>query len=163
MLLRRGIDPDGQQEHGAAPRLLDRGGGLIGPLAEEHRIVVPIEDIPQFVIDAFVSAGTRDDALGQIINVGCGEDVAICDLVDMIHRETESTSDIQIGALENRPTEIWEMRADIEKCRRLLDWSPQIPFDEGLRKTIEWYRLYRHEFTDPESGIQRLAGMSSSI
>ena len=40
--------------------ILDRDGALVGTLAEEHRIVVPIEQIPSFVIDAFVSAEDED-------------------------------------------------------------------------------------------------------
>jgi GDP-L-fucose synthase len=28
----------------------------------------------------------------------------------------------------------------IEKARNLLDWSPVQGFEEGLKKTVDWYR-----------------------
>jgi dTDP-glucose 4,6-dehydratase len=32
---------------------------------------------------------------------------------------------------------------DISKAKRLLDWEPQVGFDEGLRRSVDWYRANR--------------------
>ena len=41
---------------------------------------------------------------------------------------------------EARPGEVRDSQADIGKARRLLGYEPAIPFEEGLRQTVAWYR-----------------------
>lgn len=93
--------------------------------------------------DGFIQAiKKKDDAIGKVINVGSGVDIKIKDLVNLIHELTQSKSELRIGALEYRQTEIWRMYADAELAREILDWKPEINFKEGLVKTIEWYHRY---------------------
>jgi nucleoside-diphosphate-sugar epimerase len=33
-----------------------------------------------------------------------------------------------------------DSQADIEKAKRLLGYAPTVPFEDGLKKTVEWYR-----------------------
>ena len=46
----------------------------------------------------------------------------------------------EFGALPERPTEIWSMRADVTKATKVLGLPPARPLREGLEKTIAWYR-----------------------
>lgn len=46
----------------------------------------------------------------------------------------------EFGALPERPSEIVRMRADAAKAHDLLGWAPQVALEEGLRRTIDWYR-----------------------
>jgi nucleoside-diphosphate-sugar epimerase len=48
--------------------------------------------------------------------------------------------DAEFGALPDRPTEIWEMRCDATKARERLGYDPKTSLEDGLSKTIEWYR-----------------------
>ena len=41
---------------------------------------------------------------------------------------------------EPRPGDVRDSQADIGKARRLLGYEPKVSFDEGLKKTVEWYR-----------------------
>ena len=41
---------------------------------------------------------------------------------------------------ESRPNESPSWTTDIEKAEALLGWSPTVPFEEGLSRTISWYR-----------------------
>ena len=45
-----------------------------------------------------------------------------------------------IGALPDRPNEIWRMYCDVTKAREQLGWAPKHSLNEGLETTIEWYR-----------------------
>ncbi len=94
------------------------------------------------LIDGIILAAESDKSIGQVINIGCGQEISIRDLILKIHKLTESTSELQIGKLSYRPTEIWRMFADDTKARNLLDWQPKISFDEGLERTIDWYRHF---------------------
>jgi len=109
------------------------------------------------LVDGFILAGERDEAIGRIINIGSGEEISIRDLVYKIHEACESRSDLQIGALPYRPTEIWRMFADSSLAATLLGWTPKVSFTEGIRRTASWYRNFRSEFQDPRSPLFRLS------
>ena len=44
------------------------------------------------------------------------------------------------GALPERPTEIMRMYSDATRARERLGYQPRTSLDDGLAKTIEWYR-----------------------
>ncbi len=53
------------------------------------------------------------------------------------------------GALPYRPNEIWRMVGDSSRARAVLGWSPAVPLDEGLARTVEWYRDRLRDRTHP--------------
>ncbi|GAB0056941.1 UDP-glucose 4-epimerase [Candidatus Magnetaquicoccaceae bacterium FCR-1] len=108
------------------------------------------------LVDGFVLAAEKEAAIGQVINLGSGEEIAIRDLITRIHAETGSTSKLEIGALPNRPTEIWRMSASNDRARERLGWSPRVSFNDGLTRTIAWYREYLAQFKDRDSRLCRL-------
>ena len=77
-------------------------------------------------------------------------------MVKKIHFLCDSTSELRIGALKNRPTEVWRMSADNQRALDLLDWKPLISFDEGLEKTISWYKKYHKVFYSKNSSLNLL-------
>jgi nucleoside-diphosphate-sugar epimerase len=46
----------------------------------------------------------------------------------------------EFGALPDRPAEIPRMYCDASRARELLGWAPRTPLDDGLARTIDWYR-----------------------
>lgn len=46
----------------------------------------------------------------------------------------------QFGALADRPTEIWRMHADASRAQAELGWTPEVSLQDGLSRTVEWYR-----------------------
>ena len=109
------------------------------------------------LVDGFLLAAQQETALGQLINIGSGDEISIRDLITTIHRETNSSSQLNFGALPNRDTEIWRMGADNARAKQLLNWEPTVSFLEGIRKTIEWYELYINEYLNEKSALNRLA------
>ena len=95
------------------------------------------------LVDGFISVlEQRESSVGKIINLGGGEEIKIKDLVLMIHDLTESKSELNIGKLDHRPTEIWRMYTDAKIARENLSWAPKIDFREGLIRTIDWHKQY---------------------
>lgn len=113
------------------------------------------------LVDGFVLAGERDEALGEIINVGSGMEISIRDLILEIHRLTGSRSELQLGVLGYRPTEIWRMFAESKRAQSLLGWTPRVDFSEGLRRTVAWYREYLAQYADLASPLRRLSDFSA--
>ncbi len=103
------------------------------------------------IIDAFVMvAGMSAPPADQVVNIGSNREIAIRDLVRRIHEATGSKSELRIGHLPNRPTEIWRMCADNERAVELLGWTPQVTFEEGLERTVAWHRRYLDVFINPD-------------
>jgi UDP-glucose 4-epimerase len=94
------------------------------------------------IVDGLVLAAMHADKVEGVMNLAAGEEVAIRDLVNRIAELTDTRSRIEIGALPYRPTEIWRMYADSTRARQTLGWEPRVFLDEGLKKTIEWFREY---------------------
>tara|TARA_Y100000590_G_scaffold203054_1_gene230407 strand:- start:467 stop:1447 length:981 start_codon:yes stop_codon:yes gene_type:complete len=109
------------------------------------------------VVDAFMLAiEKRDQVIGKITNIGAGEELKINELVKIIHKLTESTSELKIGALENRPTEIWRMYTDAVIAKEVLGWEPKVKFVDGIKKTILWYQNYLNVFNN-DSDLVKLS------
>jgi nucleoside-diphosphate-sugar epimerase len=92
------------------------------------------------LIDGFILAAQAKAAVGEIINLGNGQETSIRDLILKIIKLTNSKSKALFGALPYRPTEIWRMFCDNTKAKKILNWSPKIGLDEGLSKTIHWFQ-----------------------
>ena len=109
------------------------------------------------LVDGFILAGESEKSVGHIVNLGCGEEVSIRDLAARIHSITNSSSELKIGTLPDRPGEIRRMCADNSKAKELLGWEPKVCLEDGLKKTVDWFRRYLEEFSDPESRLARLS------
>ncbi|QRN95948.1 SDR family NAD(P)-dependent oxidoreductase [Archangium violaceum] len=94
------------------------------------------------LVDGLLAAAEHTGTIEGPVNLASGEEVAIRDLVKKIAALTNTKSSIEIGALEYRPTEIWRMFADSSRARSLFGWTPRVSLDEGLARTVEWYRQY---------------------
>ena len=95
-----------------------------------------VEDL----VDGFVRAAITPGVDGELFNLGCGEDVSMRDLATKILELMDNPVNAQFGALPDRPTEIWEMRCDATKARERLGYAPKTSLEDGLARTIEWYR-----------------------
>ena len=83
-----------------------------------------------------------DTVVGEVINLGYGESMALSDIAPMIVRRMGKSESL-ITYVGDRPGQVFRHTADYSKAERLLGWRPQVRFDEGLERTIEWYKLNR--------------------
>ena len=82
---------------------------------------------------------SKEKCRGEIINVGNNFEIKIIDLVKLIIKLTGSKSGIVFT--EPREDEPRRRCPDIAKAMSLLGWKPLTSLEEGLKKTIEWYRF----------------------
>jgi nucleoside-diphosphate-sugar epimerase len=93
------------------------------------------------IVEGFVRAATTPAALGQLINLGNGVQHRMREVAELIFRLAGSRARPLVGALPYRPVESWDFYCDSSKARRLLGWESKVGVEEGLRRTIEWYRV----------------------
>lgn len=71
------------------------------------------------------------------VNIGNPDERTIRSLAERVIELTDSDSDIVHGPLPPQDPQV--RRPDISKARSELDWEPEVPLDEGLRRTIEFF------------------------
>jgi UDP-glucuronate decarboxylase len=80
---------------------------------------------------------TADGVTGPV-NIGNPAEITILELAEGIIRQTGSKSRIVYRPL---PADDPRQRCpDISQARKILDWEPMIPLEEGLQRTIEYFR-----------------------
>lgn len=104
---------------------------------EQSRDFVHVADVARAWVDAI------DDprSYGQVINLGTGKPTSVnrlCDLVLDAFGHTRETYAVNYHA--SQPGDIRISSADISRAKDLLNWQPMIPFEQGMKETIEWAR-----------------------
>jgi len=91
-------------------------------------------------VEAFVRVADASEAIGRVINVGSGREIAIGDLAERIEAVVERRAPIDLDPARVRPTgsEVERLCADAGEARRLMEWEPRVTLDEGLAATAEW-------------------------
>ena len=81
----------------------------------------------------------RPEAVGQTFNIGNPRSaVTVYDLAQRIKRLTGCPGDIVFQPLHYADVEL--RIPNVEKAREQLGWQPQVELDDGLARTIAWYR-----------------------
>jgi len=78
---------------------------------------------------------------GQVFNIGAGEENDVLAITDAILRHLGKPTTL-IRHVEDRPGHDRRYAVDSTRLSRLTGWAPAIPFEQGLRDTIEWYRTH---------------------
>lgn len=137
---------------------------LAGPNVHRGRIELGALDTTRdlnFVgntVDGFVRAATApDDIHGEVINLGSGREIAIGDLARTIIDLTGADAEVVSTAERRRPdaSEVDRLLADASKARALLGWRAEVSLEDGLERTIAWFR--DRSSAQPGDGARREA------
>ena len=92
-------------------------------------------------IDGFIKVAESDRSIGEVINIGSGQEISIGDLARKIMKILGKDLEILTDEQRVRPekSEVQRLLADNRKARELIGWEPKTPLDEGLKKTIAWF------------------------
>ncbi|HET9492531.1 MAG TPA: SDR family oxidoreductase [Methylomirabilota bacterium] len=90
------------------------------------------------VVDANVMAAHADGVGGEVFNVGCGARVSLLDIAARLETLLGRRLERRHGPA--RPGDVRHTLADIDKAKRMLGYMPVVGFDEGFRRTLEYFR-----------------------
>jgi nucleoside-diphosphate-sugar epimerase len=101
---------------------------------EEARDLLYVDDLVRFVelsID-------RQTSPYEMLHASAGRAVAVNDVVHRI--VSASGRDLKIEHDPKGPTIKTSFALDSQRAKKLLGWEPQVSFDEGVRRTVDWWR-----------------------
>jgi nucleoside-diphosphate-sugar epimerase len=90
------------------------------------------------VVDANVLAATAPKAAGEAFNVGCGDRISLLDIIARL--ESMLGKRIERRHTPARAGDVAHTLADVGKAQRLLGYVPAVAFDEGLRRTVDYFK-----------------------
>ncbi len=90
------------------------------------------------IINGLLAMGIKEEAVGEAINLGSGQDQRVIDMAKTVNKLTGNDSGITY--IERRDWDVkTKLLSSIEKAKKLLDYEPQIKFEDGLEKVHEWF------------------------
>jgi nucleoside-diphosphate-sugar epimerase len=90
------------------------------------------------VVDGVLRACAAPNVSGSVINVATGARISLNQLFRALRDLLGSSVNVNYGPA--RPGDVKDSQADISRAKKLLGYEPLVPFEEGLRRTVEWYR-----------------------
>lgn len=93
-------------------------------------------------VDDVVSANLRccsapEEAAGGIFNVACGRRVTVNELANGLTRIMGSR--VKPVHAAPRAGDVRDSQADSTRARKILGWKPSVEFEDGLKRTVEWF------------------------
>lgn len=95
-------------------------------------------------VDAILMSAISEKAVGEILNVGLDKPTSFLDLVALIIK-TAKTGRYEFAEFspERKAQEPGDFYSDIGKIRKLVSWEPRVRLEEGLIRTIAYYRSFK--------------------
>ncbi|MGA1866927.1 MAG: NAD-dependent 4,6-dehydratase LegB [bacterium] len=96
----------------------------------------------QDTVSGFLALGQTDAAVGNVVNIGSGQEIAIGDLVQLLLNISGKKADVVCDDDRLRPekSEVNRLLCDASLLKKLTGWSPQYSLEKGLEITAEWIK-----------------------
>lgn len=90
------------------------------------------------VVQGNLMAADAPGVAGFMLNLACGQEICLLELIATINGVLGT--DVQPEFADPRPGDVRSSRADITRAKQLLGYAPHVDFEEGLRRSIDYYR-----------------------
>lgn len=94
------------------------------------------------VVEATILATTVPNISGEVFNIACGKTHSILDIKDTITKILGK--ELKFFHTESRKGDVRKTWGDISKMEKLLGHKPKINFEEGIRRTVEWFKNFEN-------------------
>ena len=115
--------------------LLSNQSPVIHGEGDQSRDFTYIDNVVQANIRALFTE--KEEAFGEMFNVGYGEATSILDLFKMLKKAVNSS--LEPSFVAPRVGDVKDSLADISKANKLLGYEPKVSINEGLAETIAWF------------------------
>lgn len=80
-----------------------------------------------------------DNIKGEVINIGTQVHRSVLEVAEAV-LQVMGPCDSAIQFIGDRPGQVFRHTADTSKLKRLIGWEPRLGFEQGLERTVRWYR-----------------------
>lgn len=97
-------------------------------------------------VEGFIAVAESEESIGEVINIGMNFEISIGDLGELISKLMNVEIKMEVEKERQRPekSEVERLWADTKKVKSLLEWSPKHTLEQGLKETIEWFKVNLH-------------------
>ena len=110
------------------------------------------------MVDAIIRVAKLDHSMP--INLGNPGEYTILELAEIVKRLCSSKSEYKYFPLPHSDPK--KRKPDITKAKKLLDWEPETDLEQGLKKTIGWFKKQNTDISDT-SQIEHYSSIRSQI
>jgi nucleoside-diphosphate-sugar epimerase len=101
------------------------------------------------VVNAMLLCATSESAYGEVFNLGADDPMSLKATAEiMTALEANARYEVVPFPGELKKIDIGDYYSDFRRIRSRLDWRPQVSFESGIRKTIEFYRNNLSHYID---------------
>ena len=100
-----------------------------------------VEDAALAVVEAVAAP-----RLDGVYNLGSGRAVPVLQIVEMIRDAIDPRLPLGVGEIAYKPDQIMHLEADITKLCGAIRWRPTTDLEDGLVRTVAWYREHRDRY-----------------
>jgi UDP-glucose 4-epimerase len=100
-------------------------------------------------VDAFLLAGSRDEAIGEVFNLASPEVISLTELAELlIHVNGAGAYRLVPFPEDRKRIDIGDYFGDSSKIAKTLGWTPTVSLEQGLERTVAFYREHGDAFWD---------------
>ncbi|VVB57134.1 GDP-L-fucose synthase [uncultured archaeon] len=98
-------------------------------------------------------AALQEGIGGEVFNLSMGHQMSVGDMAGLVGKLLPNAPTPVWGAQDNvrREPPMWQ--ADISKAARVLGWKPKVSAEEGVRRTIEWFKAHRALYEKQQAAV----------
>ena len=96
--------------------------------------------------DAMKRIALSNNTAGEVFNVGTGKDFSIEQIIKILFDLNKKKKKIILDSKRKRPknSEVSRLLCDNTKLKTHINWVPQVKIEDGLRKTLDWFKSQSH-------------------
>lgn len=111
----------------------------------------PVRDFTyvEDTVRAFIAAAEVEGIEGEVFNLGSGSEISVGEVVQKVLKLSgcpDKPVSLSPERVRPKQSEVLRLRSDFSKAMEKLRWVPQVPFEEGLTKTIHWIRSHSESY-----------------
>ncbi|MCX5907026.1 MAG: NAD-dependent 4,6-dehydratase LegB [Deltaproteobacteria bacterium] len=99
-------------------------------------------------VEGFIKIAESEKSLGEVINIGSGQEISIASLVKKISGIGGWDIRVEKDRRRVRPakSEVFRLCADNTKAKKILRWKPVVSLEKGLMETVEWLKKNQGQY-----------------
>ena len=119
--------------------LSNKSISLVSP--KISRDLIHIDDLIKF----YIKIANKKDLIGEIFNLGSGKKYTIKNIYNLLKKLTGYKKKNLWSTMKNRTWDQTTWYADMSYVKRRINWTPKLNLNNGLSKTINWYKNFYNE------------------